>query len=80
MPRQQQLQEEQTQGADPIGLAELVAMRRIPDHHAKPLRIYAGDDSVKMTVAEWESLYEEMMLKPTGMPQREWHETFKNKG
>lgn len=60
-----------------IGLAELVAMRRIPDHHAMPLRLYVGDD-VRMTVPQWDSAYQEMMSKPTGVSKEQWHEQFGN--
>jgi hypothetical protein len=56
-------------------LAELVAMRRIPDHHAFALRQYVGDDTER-PLAEWDSLYKEMMSKPTDMPKAQWHETF----
>lgn len=61
---------------DHIGLAELVAMRRIPDHHAMPLRLYVEKNDVKMTVSQWDRTYAEMMSKPTGMSKAEWHEQF----
>lgn len=70
-------QPEQEQSAESlIGLAELVAMRRIPDHHAMPLRLYVENNDAKMTVSQWERTYAEMMSKPTGMSKAEWHEQF----
>lgn len=59
-----------------IGLAELVAMRRIPDHHAMPLRLYVENNDAKMTVSQWDRTYKEMMSKPTGMSKAAWHEKF----
>ena len=58
-----------------VGLAELVAMRRIPDHHAHALRLYVGHDN-EMRLSEWDLTYKEFMSKPTDMPKEEWHEKF----
>jgi hypothetical protein len=62
-----------------MALAELVAMRRIPDHHAFAMRLYVGDDNAERTLSEWTNLYDEMMSKPTGMPKEQWHEQFVQK-
>ena len=56
-------------------LAELVALSRIPDHHAFAMRQYVGDDNER-PLSEWDSLYKEMMSKPTDMPKDEWHKQF----
>ena len=56
-------------------LAELVAMRRIPDAHVLPLRLYVGD-AKERPLSEWESLYQEFLAKPTDMPKEQWHERF----
>jgi len=61
-----------------ISLAELISMRRIPDHHAFALGQYVGKDKVERKLSEWDSLYKEMMSKPTDMPKEQWHEKFKN--
>lgn len=56
-------------------LAELLAMRRIPDAHAFALKLYVGDDRER-PLSEWESLYREFMSKPTGMSKEQWHAQF----
>lgn len=63
-----------------VGLAELVAMGRVPDLHAFALRLYVGDDKKEMKVSEWDDTYKEFMLKPTGMSRDKWHAQYvKNK-
>ncbi len=61
-----------------VGLAELVAMKRIPDHHAAAFRLYVGHDK-EMKVSEWDLSYKEFMSKPTGMSKEAWHEQFVKK-
>jgi hypothetical protein len=66
----------QPQHVEPnISLAELVAMRRIPDAHAFAFRLYVGDTGER-PLSEWVSLYEEFKTKPTDMPKEKWHEQF----
>jgi len=67
-------QQPSEEGESIMGLAELIAMRRIPDSHAMPLRLYVGDEKAQMTLSAWEDTYQEMMSKPTGMPKEKWHE------
>ena len=59
-----------------VSLAEIIAMRRIPDIHAFALKGYVGDGNER-PLSEWDSLYQEMMSKPTDMPKERWHEDFK---
>lgn len=59
-----------------VSLAELLAMRKVPDHHAHALKVYAGTVG-EMPLSEWEGLYAEMMSKPTDMPKEQWHAEFK---
>jgi hypothetical protein len=58
-----------------VNLAELIALKSIPDRHAMPLKLYAGGSGPK-PFAEWMSLYKEMLGKPTGMTREEWHTKF----
>ena len=58
-----------------VSLAEMLAMKKVPDHHAHALSVYVGDAGEK-PLSEWMSLYEEFMKKPTGMSKEEWHAEF----
>lgn len=58
-----------------VSLAELLALKKIPDHHAVPLKNYVGGVDEK-PLSEWLSLYEEFMSKPTGMSREQWHPLF----
>ena len=62
-----------------VNLAELLALKSIPDRHAMPLKLYVGDAGPK-PFSEWMLLYSEMMSKPTGMSREQWHLKFTNKG
>lgn len=62
---------------DRMSLAEVLALRKVPDHHARPLMQYVGDTpktSQARPLREWLDLYDEMMTKPTGMTTLAWHE------
>ena len=61
-----------------VTFAEFVAMGEVPGKHAIPLKFYVGDVSER-PISEWRSLYEEMMTKPTGTSQEDWHEQFQGK-
>ena len=62
-----------SESIEEIGLAEALALRLLPDHHAMPMRLYVGDDS-KKTVTDWKDAYNEMMSKPTNISKEAWHE------
>ena len=55
-----------------VGLRELLAMKKIPDKHAFPLKLYVGDMDER-PMPEWMELYKEFLSKPTGMSREDWH-------
>lgn len=61
-----------------VSLVELIAMKKIPDHHAPALKGYVGADGEK-PLSEWMNLYKEMMSKPSDVSKEKWHEEFKTK-
>lgn len=61
-------------GEDVFGVAEAVALRLFPDHHALPVVLYVGDRNAKLSTSGWKQLYNEMMTKPTDVSKKDWHE------
>jgi hypothetical protein len=58
-----------------VSLAEMLALKLIPDIHAMPLKLYVGDMGER-PLSEWKSLYREFMSKPTGITREQWHPMF----
>ncbi len=61
-----------------FGIAEALALRLFPDHHAFPMKIYVGDDK-QLTAEGWKQAYNLMMSKPTDVTKEAWHAEKTNK-